>query len=248
MNAASLFGQAAGLALLAAIYPPATLIAALYLASERPGRTTVAYVAGGLATVTAVGIVALIAIRAGGLSHLHHHQTRYGLRLGLGLLALIAAAVMFARRRKAKAADDARQPDQPGSPGSPGSPGTPGKRGKPKKAGLIERLTEKPRPLAAFAVGAVMFGPSLTFIAAVEVVATARAGIADTIAVMAMIIILAVAFAWLPLVAFLVAPGPTARTLRTFEAWLRRHGRTVLMIAIAAVGVVLTIQGITGLA
>ncbi len=233
MNAANLFGQAAGLAVLAAIYPPAMLIAALYLASERPGRTTVAYVAGGLATVTAIGIVALIAIRAGGLSHLQHHQTRYGLRLGLGLLALIAAAVMFVRRRKAKEADGERQPAKPR---------------KPKKASLIERLTVKPRPLAAFAVGAVMFGPSLTFIAAVQVVATARTGLGDTIAAMAMIIILTVAFAWLPLVAFLVAPAPTIRILRTFEAWLRRHGKTVLMIAIGVAGLFLTVQGIIGLA
>ena len=73
MNTASLFEQAAGFALLAACYPPAVLIAALYLASERPGRTTVFYVAGGLAMVTVVGVAALAAIRAGGLSHLGHH-------------------------------------------------------------------------------------------------------------------------------------------------------------------------------
>lgn len=225
MSVGSLFGQVAGLALLGAVYPPGMLIAALYLASERPGQTTVAYVIGGFVMVTVVGLAALFAIRAGGLSHFHQHQTRYGLRLGLGLLAIIASVVMFARR--------GRQPKEPK---------------KPKKPSLIQRLSARPRPATAFAVGAVMFGPSVTFVAAVQVVATAKVSVADTVAAMALIIVLTVAFAWLPLVAYAVAPDRTIAVLRGFEAWLRRHGRIVLSVAIAVVGVILTIQGITGLA
>lgn len=228
MNSGSLFEQAAGLAAIAAFYPPAVLIAALYLGSERPGRTTTLYVAGGLTVVTVVGIIALVAIRAGGLSHLGQHQTRYGVRLALGVVAIVAAIVLYLRNSK-------RDPDQPGKPK------------KPKKPSLIERLTSKPSPLTAFAVGAVMFGPSVTFIAAVQVVGTAKAGLGQTIGAMAMIILLAVAFAWLPLVAYLIAPARTIRTLHTFESWLKRHGRTVVTIAVGVIGVLLVAQGISGL-
>ena len=239
MNSSSLFEQAAGFALLASFYPPAMLIAALYLASERPGRTMVFYVLGGVVIVTVFGIAALFAIRAGGLSHLghHHHQTRYGLRLGLGVIAVIAAVFLWFRHRRAPdpASDQASGPARPKKPK------------KPKKPGLIQRLSQRPTPLTAFAVGAVMFGPSLTFIAAVQVVATARAGIGQTIGAMIMIIILTVAFAWLPLVAYVVAPDKTIRLLRTFDAWLKRHGKTVLAGAIGVVGVLLVIQGILGL-
>jgi hypothetical protein len=91
-----------GLALLAAISPPAVLVAALYLASAQPGRTTAFYVAGGFVAVAVVGTAALIAIRAGGLSVPSHHQTRYGLRLGLGVLAC-AAAVLIWRHKPAAA-------------------------------------------------------------------------------------------------------------------------------------------------
>ncbi len=226
MNTASLFGQAVGFALLAACYPPAALIAALYLASERPGRTTVFYVAGGLAVVTVVGIAALLAIRAGGLSNLghHHHQTRYGVRLGLGVLAIIAALVLWRRK-----------------------PRGPAKPGKSKKPGLLQRLTDRPTPLTAFAVGAFMFGPSLTFISAVQVVATARVSIGETIATMVLIIVLTIALAWLPLVAYLVAPQKTVSLLQTLDLWLKRHGKTVLTLAIAVVGILLVAQGILGL-
>jgi len=230
VNAGSLFEQAAGLALLGAVYPPALLVAALYLSSERPGKTTVPFVVGGLLVVTAIGIAALLAIRAGGLSRVGHHQPRYGLRLGLGVVAIIASVVLYRRMgrkgRKPKPQDPA----------------------KPKKPNLVQRLTARPRPIAAFAVGVVMFGPSLTFIAAVDAVATANASLAGTIAAMAMIIVLTVAFAWLPLVAYLITPAGTIKMLQALEAWLKRHGKTALTVAVGLVGVILVIQGITGLA
>lgn len=219
-----MFEQAAGLALVAAFYPPAMLIAALYLASARPGRITALYVAGGIVIVAVVGVAALVAIRAGGLSLPKQRGTRYGVRLALGVVAVAAAVVIY--RRKPPRPDPARK----------------------KKPSLVDRLSREPRPLTAFAVGIVMFGPSLTFIAAVQVVATSKASVAATIAAMAMIIVMTVAFAWIPLVAYLVAPEATPRRIRAFEAWLGRHGRTVLAGAVGVVGVILVVQGITGLA
>jgi hypothetical protein len=218
----SLFGEAAGLALIAAIYPPAMLVAALYLASERPGKTALAFVVGGILMVATVGIIALVVMRAGGLSHFGQHRARYGLRLGLGVVGLMAAAVLYMYKPKAR--DPA----------------------KPKKPNPIVRMSARPRPVTAFAVGAVMFFPSVTFIAAVQVVATAKTSIAAAVAAMVMIIVLTVAFAWIPLVAYLVTPQRTVTTLRSLEGWLKRHGKTVLAAAVAAVGIILTIQGITG--
>lgn len=222
-----MFEQAAGLAAVAAFYPPAMLIAAMYLGSARPGRATALYVLGGLIVVTIIGIAALLAIRAGGLSLDSHKHTRYGLRLGLGVVAIVAAFVIARRKPKPKPA-----PDQ----------------AKQKKPGMIERLSANPRPRTAFFVGILMFGPSLTFVAAVQVVATSKASIAVTIGAMAMIFVLTLSFAWIPLIAYLIAPDQTVRKLRAFDNWLRRHGRTVLSVAVGVVGVLLVIQGISGLA
>jgi hypothetical protein len=223
-----LFEQAAGLALLAAIYPPAALVAAVCLASARPGRTTAFYVAGGFVIVVVVGTIALVAIRAGGLSLPSHHQTRYGLRLGLGVLACVAAVLIWRREPRQKKQTT--------------------RSGKPKKPGLIERLSaDDPKPLTAFVVGIVMFGPSVTFLAAVQVVASAKADPAATVGALAMIFVLAVAFAWLPLLAFLIAPGRTSRTLKAFEGWLRRNRKKVMTAAVGLIGVLLVAQGIAGL-
>ena len=221
-----MFEQAAGLALVAAFYPPALLVAGLYLASTRPGRITVVYIIGGFVIVTIIGTAVLLAIRDSGLSLPSHHQTRYGLRLALGVVAIIAAVVIYRRKPK--------KPD-------------PAKASKPKKPSLIDRLSAEPKPMKAFLAGIVMFGPSLTFLAAVQVVATSKASLAATVGAMAMIIVLTLAFAWLPLVAYLIAPDLTVRKLRAAEAWLRRHGKAVLVTAVGLIGVLLVIQGIAGL-
>jgi MFS family permease len=221
-----MFEEAAGLALVAGFYPPAMLIAAVYLVSARPGRMVVLYVTGGILMVTVIGTIVLVLIRAGGLSHFGQHQTRYGLRLGLGILALIAAVVIARRTPK--------PPDQADP-------------AKPKKPSLVARMSAEPKPLKAFVVGVLIFGPSLSFVAAVQVVATAKASLAATIGAMAMIIILTVMFAWAPLVAYLIAPDKTVRALRSFDDWLRRHGKVILVVATAVIGVALVIQGITGL-
>lgn len=219
-----MFEEVGGLALVAGISPPAMLIAAIFLASARPGRFAGLYVIGGTVIVTVIGIAALLAMRDAGLSLPKHHQTRYGVRLALGVLALIAAVIIYLRKPK----------EQDPS--------------KPKKPSLMERLSREPQTKTAFLAGILMFGPSLTFLAAVQVVATAKAGVLATVGAMILIIVLTLSFAWAPLVAYLIAPDLTSRKLRSFDDWLKRYGKPVLVAAIALVGVLLIAQGISGLA
>jgi hypothetical protein len=105
-----MFEQAAGLAVLAAISPSALLVVAIYLASERPGRTTVALLGGAVAVSAIVGVIVLVAIRAGGLNLPTQHPPRYGLRLGLGVLALAAGLVLSRRTPRPAGRAKARRP------------------------------------------------------------------------------------------------------------------------------------------
>lgn len=225
-----MFEQAAGFAVVAAISPSVIVMALLYLGSRRPGQNTLWFLLGGVLVVTVVGVAALIAIRAGGLSLPSRHQTRYGVRLGLGLLAIAGAVVLALRKPRER--KSRRKKTEQGS----------------RKPGLLQRMTADPRPLTAFVVGVVMFGPSLTFLAAVQVVATDKVSLAATAGAMAMIVVLVVSFAWLPLVAYLIAPEPTVRGLKALEYSVRRHRKVILVSAVGLIGVLLTIQGIVGLA
>jgi hypothetical protein len=216
-----MIAQAAGLALLSALSPAALLVAAVYLGSASPRRMLLTFLIGAVTMTVVLGIVLLVVIHAGGLNHPHQRQPRYGLRLGLGVIAVIASLVISRRKPK------------------------PPKAG--KKPGLITRMTNHPSPFAAFAVGLILFAPSVSFIAAVQVIATAKASDATTALALVVVVVIDVMFIWLPLGLYLAAPDATARTLHAVNAWLqaRSHLLTVLLLAVA--GVVLIGNGIYGL-
>jgi Sap, sulfolipid-1-addressing protein len=215
-------GQAAGFAVLAALSPQVLLAVAVYLGSPNPRRTMLIYLAGAITMTVILGIVILIAIHAGGLNQPRQRQPRYGLRLGLGVVAL--AAGIFMARRKPK-------PEK-----------------KDKKPSLIKRIMTHPAPIAAFAVGMLLFLPSASFVAAVQVIATARASIGLIVLAMAVVVIIDVAFVWLPFGFFLAAPNATARYVRTADAWVGAHSRVIIVGVLIIVGLLLIVDGATNLA
>jgi len=94
----------------------------------------------------------------------------------------------------------------------------------------------------------ILFVPSTSFIAAVQVVATARAAVPATVTALLVIVLISALIVWLPLITYLVAPDATTRTLRTANDWLRVHGRMIVLCALAAAGAVLVLNGSLGLA
>jgi Sap, sulfolipid-1-addressing protein len=219
-----MYGEAAGFAFLAALTPTAILVAVAYLGSASPRRTMSVFLAGAITVTTVVAVIALVALRAGGLSLPGHHTPRYGLRIGLGLLA-VAAGVLLARRRPGRK-------DQ----------------GKARRPGLMTRLMNRPGPVAAFVMGVLVFSPSAQFLAAVQVIATARASPEGTAGALVLVVLIDVMFVWLPLALYLARPEATHRTLKAFNAWLRAHGRVLVSAAVLAVGLILIADGIAGLA
>jgi Sap, sulfolipid-1-addressing protein len=213
--------QAAGLALLSALSPTALLIAAIYLGSARPGLTSMFYLAGAVAMSLVMGVVVLLVLRSAGLNHPDQHAARYGLRLCLGIV-LLAAAVFVAARKP-------RQPD-------------------PAKAhGLVSRMVAEPAPLSAFLVGLLVFAPGVTFIAALQVIATASAGPDLTSLAVILVVVINVLLVWLPIMLHLIAPTATERRLKAFNHWIRAHGTTVLIGVLIVAGGIMIFDGIYGL-
>jgi hypothetical protein len=214
--------QAAGLALLAALSPTTLLVSAVYLGSARPRRVGTAYLVGAIVMSLVTGLVVIAILRNTGLDHRSQRTPRYGLRLGLGLLMLAAGA--FLARRKPK------QPD-------PGD----------AKQGLISRMIANPAPRSAFAVGLLLFAPGITFIAAVQVIATANADLELTATAIIVVVVINAALVWLPLLVHIFAPGVTTRYLTAFNGWLRANGNKILVAVLLVAGVIVAVNGILGL-
>ena len=217
-----MLAQALGYALLGAISPTALVVAAVFLGSANPHRAALFFLFGAVLTTVLMAVILFLVLRAGGLNRVSERQPRYGLRLGLGVLAL-GLSLLLARRKP-------RPPDPD------------------KKPNLVMRMASRPGARAAFAVGVLVFTPSITYVAAVQVIATSDA--ATGVVVLGLVLVAAIdaMFAWLPLVLFLAAPEATTRKLKELDAWLHSHGRRVLVIATAVAGLALVADGITGLA
>src|SRR5262245_55059384 len=125
--------QATGYALLGAISPTALVVSAVFLGSANPRRTALFFLFGATVTPVLMAVLLFLIRRAGGLSQPSEWEPRYGLRLGLGVLAL--GLSLFLARRKPRP----RDPD--------------------KKPNLVMRLAASPGPRAAFAVGVLLFTP-----------------------------------------------------------------------------------------
>jgi hypothetical protein len=215
-----LFLQAASFAILAAISPSALLVMTLYLGSPNPRKTATAYVAGAALMTIVTAVAALVLIRAVGLAQPSQHATRYGLRLGIGLLAVATAA--FVIRRKPA--------------GNPQS-----------KHGFMSRLVAEPTPRTAFLAGVLLFAPGATFLASVQVVATAREGPVVTSITLLTIVVISLLIVLLPLVGYLAAPDATTRRLGAVNRWVRAYGKQLLVLALLIAGTALILDGAVGL-
>jgi Sap-like sulfolipid-1-addressing protein len=216
--------QAAGFAILAAISPTALIVMAVFLGSGNPRLTAFSYVLGAFVMTVIMGVVVLFVLRGTGLDLQINHDPRYEFRLGLGVLALAAAVILgWVKRPKPAAAE-------------------------PRRQGLMVRLVSTPNPKTAFGAGVLLFAPSATFIAAVQVVATSEAAVSVTALTMVIIILLTCMVVWLPLLTYLAAPDATTRRLKQINDWIRAHGRRLGVWALAVCGVILIVNGALGLA
>ena len=225
-----MFAQAAGFALLAAISPTALLLMAVYLGSDSPRTTAFMYLIGAVLMTVVTAVVVLIIIRTTGLDQPRQAEARYELRLGLGILAAIAAVVVVLRNR--------RTPPEPEPDAAPGRP----------KTGIFSRLIASPSPRTAFISGVLVFAPSVTFIAAVQVIATARAAVPVTALGLITVVIISVIIVWLPLIAYLAAPDVTTRTLKRFIGWLRENGSQIVTLGLIIAAIALIANGALGVA
>ena len=220
----TVLAEAAGFAVLASVSPTALLVMAVYLSTANPRTMALLYVAGAVIMTVATGVALLVVIRITGLNLPRGHDPRFGLRLGLGVLAL-AGAVFYTLRKPPEPVPD-----------------------KQRRPGFMARLMARPSPRIAFATGLLLFAPGATFIAAVQVVATSDASVPLIVLALAIVVTLTAIVVWLPLIAYLAAPDATTRRLAMVNEWLRRHGRTVVVYALGAGGAVLIVNGALGLA
>lgn len=201
----------------------------LMINRPRPALQLLAFLAGGFAMGTAVGVVVLFVLRPA-LGSAHFTLPRVQIVVGAVVLlnaALVAAGVLGGRRG-----------DRSGDPGG-------------RRFGrVLERAQRLLDGRSLWAAGVAGFGialPSIDYLAALALIVASGAAAATQFGALLLFNVVAFALVEIPLLAFLVAPVRTTATLSALYGWIQARGRLGVAAMLTVVGCMLLGVGLAGL-
>lgn len=209
------------LAVASAFWPTLILVVVVALRLAHPPRILAFFVAGALLTTVSIGLAIVFTLDGTAVASRSHHSLGAAIYLVAGFLSLLAAGALWWIG---------------GRPRKPKPPRT--------KPSFAERSIERGAPVA-FAAGVVLniIPGTFPFVALVDI---ARLDVGNGTKVVAVVVfyVIMLAFAEVPIVAYLVAPERTIAATNAFNDWLARNGRRVAAVVLAVVGLYLVVRGL----
>lgn len=208
---------------LAATLSPVLLTEQLLILGKSGARSGLAYLAGLVVVLAAATAVALLVGTTLQLPARPHLSAQTDIALGAALIVLgIAARLLGLRRRREGAGHAARK-----------------------------KTKSSDSPLAAFTLAVGSMATDVTTLALVLVaakdIAASRAGLLTLVVAVLMLLAFGSLPAWLPLLVAALSPRRGLAALQGLSAFVTKHGRTVVLILVVAVGVYLVVRGIVRL-
>jgi hypothetical protein len=215
--------QALALAVAASIYPPA-VAAVIALGRGQQVRSRVfAFVLAAFLVTYATGTAMLFLLEELGATATASRSAGAAIELVLGVL-LVALAVRLQRKR----------PRADAGPQAPGG------------SSRIDRYLKSRR--LAFALGIVLYVvPSPIYVGAAKAIADASLSTSRELLDLAVTVAVMLWLIEIPMLLLLIAPRGAGRTLDETHRWFARNGRTVAILASAAAGAYLAIDGLVDL-
>ncbi|MCV7153406.1 GAP family protein [Mycolicibacterium pyrenivorans] len=204
----------------------------LMINRPRPGLQLLAFLAGGFAMGTTVGVIVLFLLRPA-LGSAHFTLPRVQIVVGAVVLvnaALLATGVFGAVRRTR----------------SDGSAGR-AQRMLTPVATRTRRLLNGRSLWAAGVAGLGIALPSVDYLAALALIVASGAAAATQFGALMLFNTVAFGLVEIPLLAYLVAPERTRATLSALYDWMRSKGRHGVAVLLAVVGCALLVVGYSGL-
>lgn len=193
----------------------------LMLNRPRPQLQLFAFLCGGFAMGTTVGLVVLFGLRQHLVDNAHFTLPR--VQLVIGSLALMIGAYLALR------------------------PGPARRDGDGWMSRLVDRVSRGGSLWVAAAAGLAIALPSVDFLAVLAVILASGAGTATQVAALALFQVVAFTLVELPLVAYLVAPQRTLAAMTSLNGWIRSRRRREVAGLLGIVGAILITVGLVNL-
>jgi hypothetical protein len=213
--------QAIPLALVSSLYPFGLVALLVLFGATRPRPRSGVFFIGAAVCLLAVGLVFVLVLRGAGVNQSSNSTPRYGLRIGFGVLFLIGAWILAHRPPKPKT--DSDEPSR------------------------VSKAVAGSGLLAVFVVGLLMYTPSPTYIAALDVVGGTKMSTAAAVGWVVLVVVLVLITIEIPILLYFVAPGWTVPKLEALNQWLDRNGRSLVVWVLVVLGVWQLVDGIVGL-
>jgi threonine/homoserine/homoserine lactone efflux protein len=219
----SLLGLLLPLGIGAAISPIPTTICIMLLSTRKPLTNTVAFLIGYSAVLVAVGIFSLAFFGAGTIEHTERSsdiKNTIDVMFG-GIFLVLALKVSL------------KAPDPNAPP--------------PGWIATINTIEAGKALLFGMVMMATNFSSLPLYISGLKEIITADIGVADSILVLALFILLIEVELLVPTVAYALAPRRTGAVLGTTRQWLEKNNRVISIFVFVVFGGLLLFKGITGL-
>jgi len=226
-------GVVFGLALLAMLNPSLVAATTVMLLLPRPKSLMLAYLLGAYMTAITVGLVIVFALEGSSFASTAKRTVSPSENIAVGAVLLLVAIVLQTgrdapvrerrqRRKEAKAhAGEAREP-------------------------WAERMLGRGSTTLAFAVGAVLSFPGVSYLTALGRIAKVNPATVPTVALVIGFCLIQLLPLELPLLGYAFAPDRTRRTIESFRTWVARNGRRAVTVAASVLGVLLIVRGVVG--
>jgi hypothetical protein len=191
----------------------------LMINRPRPGLQLLAFLTGGFAMGTAVGLIVLFIFRPA-VGSAHFTLPRVQIIVGVVLLinaAVVATGFGFGSRRFEPLATRTRQ--------------------------LLNGRSLRTAAVAGFGIAL----PSVDYLAVLALIVASGAAASVQVGALLVFNLVAFGFVEIPLICYLVAPDRTRAGLSALQEWLRTRRRRAVTILLAVVGCVLLAAGLAGL-
>ena len=219
-------------ALAATLNPSLLAAVTVMLLSSHPKTLMLGYLLGAYTTSFAVGLVVVFELHGSGALTSSRHTLSPAADIVIGAVAVVVALALAtdrdaplrrwrAQRRERRASRSAR-PEQPS---------------------WQERMLSKGSAKITFVVGALLSFPGITYLNALRHIVALNAPALAAVALVVFFCVMQQLLLEAPLLGYVFAPDWTRVAVARSRAWLQRRGRLIMVVVIAALGVVLIVRG-----